>query len=85
MIQGRQKNQLRGMRKCESWRSEASISISRAAKRGGGFKRGFSRSGLVLPSLSFFLTFPTFRDLPDLSGDGPAIFPIDPFSSFSAC
>ena len=36
---------------------------SRAAQR-GGFKRGVSRSGLVLPSC-------TFRDFPDLSGTFP--------------
>ena len=48
---------------------------SRAAKR--VFQTGgVSRSGLVLPFLSFW-DFP--RDFPDLSGDSPGIFPIGPF------
>ena len=56
--------------------------VSRAAKR-GGFKRGVSRSGLVLPFLSSFVLFCPFWDFPDFSGifpdlrgDGPGIFPI---------
>ena len=54
---------------------------SRAAKRGGGSNRGVSRSGLVLtfcPLLSFLGLSRFFRDLPDLSRDGPRIFPICP-------
>ena len=50
---------------------------SRAAKR-GGFKRGVSPSGLVLPLLSFFVLFGTFPIFPGfsrfvrgLSGDFP--------------
>ena len=51
----------------------------RAAKR-GGFKRGFSRSGLVLPLLSFLGLSRFFRDFPDLLGNGPGIFPVRLFS-----
>ena len=51
---------------------------SRAAKR-GGFKRGVSRSGLVLPFFSFLGLSRFFRDFPILLGDGPGIFPICPF------
>ena len=40
--------------------------FSRAAKR-GGFKRGVSRSGLVLPFLSFFVLFATFPIFPGFS------------------
>ena len=43
--------------------------MSRAAKRGGVKRGGFSRSGLGLPFLSFFVLF---WDFPDFSG----IFPI---------
>ena len=49
---------------------------------GGVSNWGVSRSGLVLPFLSFFVpfgTFPIFWDFPDLLGDGPGIFPICPF------
>ena len=49
----------------------------------GGVSNGrVSRSGLVLPFLSFFVLFGTFPicwDFPDLLGDGPGIFPICPF------
>ena len=45
----------------------------------GGFKRGASRSGLVLPFLSFLGLSRFFWDFPDLLGDGPGIFPIRPF------
>ena len=41
---------------------------------------GVSRSGLVLPFLSFLGLSRFFRDFPDLLGDGPGIFPIRPFS-----
>ena len=44
-----------------------------------GIQRGGSRSGLVLPFLSFFVLFGIFRffrDFPDLFGDSPGIFPI---------
>ena len=67
----------------------------RAAKQGGGSNGGVSRSGLVLPflsffvllcpSLSFFVLFGLFglsrffHDFPDLLGDGPGIFSIRPF------
>ena len=49
---------------------------SRASKR-GCFKQGgggVSRSGLVLPFLSFLGLFPIFWDFPDLRGDPPGIF-----------
>ena len=49
---------------------------------GGGSNGGVSRSGLVLPFVSFssFLGLSRFfRDFPDLPGDGPGIFPICPF------
>ena len=52
--------------------------ISRAAKR-GCFKRGVSRSGLVLPFLSLLGLSRLFWDFPDLSGDSSGIFPICPF------
>ena len=45
---------------------------------------GVSRSGLVLPFLSFLGLSRFFRDFPDLLGDSPEIFPICPFPSFSA-
>ena len=46
-----------------------------------GFQTGgVSRSGLVLPFLSFFVLSQIFRDFPDLLGDEPGIFPIRPFS-----
>ena len=63
-------------------RLENDSNDSRAARRGGGFKRGASRSGLVCPFLSFlsFLGLSRFFwDFPDLLGDGPGIFPICPF------
>ena len=41
---------------------------------------GLSRSGLVLPFLSFFVLSRFLRDFPDLLRDGPGIFPIRPFS-----
>ena len=41
---------------------------------------GVSRSGLVLPFLSFLGLSQFFPDFPDLLGDGPGIFPIRPFS-----
>ena len=53
---------------------------------GGVSNEGVSRSGLVLPFLSFFVLFCPFLsfwdfpgDFPDLSGDSPGIFPIGPF------
>ena len=56
---------------------------------GGVSNGGVSRSGLVLPFLSFFVLFCPFlsflglsrfsRDFPDLLADGPGIFPICPF------
>ena len=58
---------------------------TRAGSLNGGVSNGgVSRSGLVLPFLSFlsFWDFP--GDFPDLLGDGPGIFPICSFSSFSA-
>ena len=46
----------------------------------GGVSNGeVSRSGLVLPFLSFLGLSQSFRDFPDLLGDGPGIFPIGPF------
>ena len=46
----------------------------------GGFQTGgVSRSGLVLPFLSFFGLSRFFWDFPDLRGDGSGIFPICPF------
>ena len=61
--------------------------FSRAAKRGGFKRGGASRSGIVLPFLSFFVLFLSllglsriFRDFPDLLGDGSGIFPIRHFS-----
>ena len=55
------------------------IETSRAAKRGVS-KGGVSRSGLVLPFLSFLGLSRFFQDFPDLLGEGPGIFPIRPFS-----
>ena len=46
----------------------------------GPLNGGVSRSGLVLPFLSFLGLSRFFRDFPDLLGDGPGIFPIRPFS-----
>ena len=48
---------------------------------GGVSNGGVSRSGLVLPFLSFFVLFRErfFWDFPDLLGDGLGIFPICPF------
>ena len=50
---------------------------------GGVSNGGVSRPGLVLPFLSFFVSFlglsRFFWDFPDLLGDGPGIFPICPF------
>ena len=49
---------------------------------GGGSNGGVSRSGLVLPFLSFLSFFGLSRffwDLPDLRRDGPGIFLICPF------
>ena len=46
-------------------------SLSQGPQRGGFQRGGASRSGLVLPFLSFFCLF---RDFPDLLGDGPGIF-----------
>ena len=40
---------------------------------------GASRSGLVLPFLSFLGLSLFFRDFPDLLGDVPGIFPIGHF------
>ena len=62
--------------------------ISQGPLNGGGVQTGgVSRSGLVLPFLSFFVLFGTSRlfwDFPDLLGDGPGDFPDLSFSSFSA-
>ena len=51
---------------------------SRAAQR-GGFKRGVFPIWTCPSFFVLFGTFPIFRDFPDLSGDGPGIFPICPF------
>ena len=51
--------------------------ISRAAKRGGGFKRG---GFPIWTCPSFFSFFRFFRDIPNLLIDGLGIFPIRPFS-----
>ena len=62
--------------------NQAKIRSLRATNGGGGFKPGGgSRSGLVLPFLSFCLLGLSrfFRDFPDLFGDGPGIFPMCPF------
>ena len=61
-------------------------SFSRAAKR-GCFKRGVSRSGLVLPFLSFFVlfgTFPIFLGFSRFARGWSGDFPDWSFSSFSA-
>ena len=55
---------------------------SQGPLNGGVSNGGVSRSGPVLPFLSFFVlfgTFPIFGDFPDLLGDSPGIFPKDPF------
>ena len=54
--------------------------VSRAAKRGVSKGGGVSRSGLVLPFLSFLGLSRSVWDFPELLGDGPGIFPIRPFS-----
>ena len=48
------------------------VNLSRAAKRGGGSKRGVSRSGLLLPFCPFLSCLVLFGTFPDFSG----IFPI---------
>ena len=55
---------------------------SRAAKRGCFKRGGFSRSGLVLPFLSFLGLSRFFWDFPELLGDGLGIFPICPFTAY---
>ena len=50
-----------------------------APLNGGVSNGGVSRSGLVLPFLSFLGLSRFFWDLPDLLRDGPGIFPISPF------
>ena len=58
------------------------LSLSSGAAKRGGYKRqggGISRSGLVLPFLSFLGLSRFFRVFPDLLGDGPGIFPMRPF------
>ena len=57
-----------------------SSSFSQEPLNRGVSNRGCSRSGLVLPFLSFLGLSRFFRDFPDLLGDGPGIFPIRPFS-----
>ena len=60
----------------------AESTLLRGPLNGGGSNGGASRSGLVLPFLSFFVlfgTFPIFWDFPDLFRDSPRIFPICPF------
>ena len=52
--------------------------LSRAAKR-GCFKRGVSRSGLVLPFLSFFGTFPIFLQFSRFARGRSGDFPDCPF------
>ena len=47
---------------------------------GGVSNGGVSRSGLVLPFLSFLGLSRFFRDFPDLLGDSSGIFPVRPFS-----
>ena len=50
--------------------------------KGGGFKRGVSRSGLVLPCLSFFVlfgTFPIFLGFSRFARGWSGDFPICPF------
>ena len=49
---------------------------SQGPLNGGVSNGGASRSGLVLPFLSFFVLSRFFWDFPDLVGDGPGIFPI---------
>ena len=56
---------------------------SRAAKRGGGFKRGgfpiWTCPSFFLPFCPFLGLSRFFWDFPDLLRDGPGIFPIGPF------
>ena len=54
--------------------------LIKGRQTGGVSNGGFSRSGLVLPFLSFLGLSRFFRDFPDLLGDGPGIFPTRPFS-----
>ena len=58
------------------------VANSRAGQR-GGFKRGVSRSGLVLPFLSFFVLFRTFPSFSGFSRFALGLFgdfPVCPFS-----
>ena len=73
---------------CESFQGSRLSSLSQGPLNGGGFQTG-GFPDLDLSFLFFlfcpFWDFPDFfRDFPDLLGDVPGIFPIRPFSSFSA-
>ena len=62
------------------WAKPALKSAESAWPLNGGVSNGgVSRSGLVLPFLSFLGLSRFFWDFPDLLGDGPGIFPICPF------
>ena len=79
--------------KCRCWASKPRKALIRpkrpfresfCSKYVGPFSQvplngGVSRSGLVLPFLSFLGLPRFFWDFPDLLGDGPGIFPICPF------
>ena len=63
------------------------VFLARAAKRGGVSNGGVSRSGLVLPFLSFFVlfgTFPIFLGFSRFARGWSGDFPDLSFSSFSA-
>ena len=78
--------QAKGDRQKGNQKQNEGYQKSRAAKR-GGFKRGVSRSGLVLPFLSFFVLFgtiPIFSGFSRFARGRSGDFPDSSFSSFSA-
>ena len=60
-------------------RNDVRDGVGQGPLNGGVSDGGVSRSGLVLPFLSFLGLSRFFWDFPDLLGDGPGIFPISSF------